>query len=294
MDPGRTSDLRPRLSYFVCYTARSGSTLLCEALASTGFAGVPDEYFEPMAGGTLQEPVWEALRTGPDVRRYIDTVIACGTTPNGVFGAKLRWPNIRDLETKLRGVLGSEQSGFLESLGGVFPNPRFVWVTRRDKVRQAVSVARALQSGSWTSKHDQARRSRNLTFSFTMVDFALRSIVHQEARWGQFFEKEGIRPITVVYEDLVAGRDTLTATVMDAVGIEVPGQLTLSPPRLTRQADSLSSEWVRRYTRAEEAWHLLRTAGALPRVLLAPSLRRAYIVPALRQLVRRSPHLWQP
>src|SRR3954469_3299609 len=33
-------------SYLVCATPRSGSTLLCRALAQTGVAGRPEEYFE--------------------------------------------------------------------------------------------------------------------------------------------------------------------------------------------------------------------------------------------------------
>ena len=34
------------ISYLVCSTQRSGSTLLCELLRATDVAGVPDEYFE--------------------------------------------------------------------------------------------------------------------------------------------------------------------------------------------------------------------------------------------------------
>src|SRR4051794_33551393 len=42
------SSSRPTCSYLVCATPRSGSTLLCEALKSTGVAGVPEEYFEAL------------------------------------------------------------------------------------------------------------------------------------------------------------------------------------------------------------------------------------------------------
>ncbi|MGI9058103.1 MAG: Stf0 family sulfotransferase [Ktedonobacteraceae bacterium] len=38
----------PTCSYLVCATPRSGSTLLCEALANTGIAGNPKEYFEAL------------------------------------------------------------------------------------------------------------------------------------------------------------------------------------------------------------------------------------------------------
>ena len=36
------------LSYFVCATPRSGSTLLCHLLDETGIAGHPEEYFEAL------------------------------------------------------------------------------------------------------------------------------------------------------------------------------------------------------------------------------------------------------
>ena len=36
------------ISYLVCATQRSGSTLLCELLKGTEVAGVPDEFFEAL------------------------------------------------------------------------------------------------------------------------------------------------------------------------------------------------------------------------------------------------------
>src|SRR3712207_78955 len=38
--------MTPRLSYLICATPRSGSTLLCHALDGTGISGHPDEHFE--------------------------------------------------------------------------------------------------------------------------------------------------------------------------------------------------------------------------------------------------------
>src|SRR4028119_1183918 len=36
----------PMMSYLICATPRSGSTLLCDALGRTGIAGRPAEHFE--------------------------------------------------------------------------------------------------------------------------------------------------------------------------------------------------------------------------------------------------------
>src|SRR5436305_13917700 len=48
---------RPSQSYTVAATPRSGSTLLCELLASTGVAGRPAEHFEQLqATGLPRQP----------------------------------------------------------------------------------------------------------------------------------------------------------------------------------------------------------------------------------------------
>jgi hypothetical protein len=43
---GMGAAMTPRLSYLICATPRSGSTLLCHALDATGISGHPDEHFE--------------------------------------------------------------------------------------------------------------------------------------------------------------------------------------------------------------------------------------------------------
>ena len=40
--------MSPDRSYLVCSTPRSGSALVCQALAQSGVAGRPEEYFEAL------------------------------------------------------------------------------------------------------------------------------------------------------------------------------------------------------------------------------------------------------
>ena len=105
-------------AYLVCATPRSGSTLVCQALRKTGVAGRPEEYFEALLHSGRprrpeeyfvgledksirdhlgernigddplpRSPLWS--RTAYD--RYLEWVLETGTTPNGVFAAKLMW-----------------------------------------------------------------------------------------------------------------------------------------------------------------------------------------------------------
>jgi LPS sulfotransferase NodH len=70
-----------------------------------------------------------------------------------VFGAKLMWRQLGELQ-RLAGSL-PEYEGLAPAplLGRLFDRPRYVWVTRADKIRQAVSLWRALQTRMWRFEH---------------------------------------------------------------------------------------------------------------------------------------------
>lgn len=168
----------PERSYLVCATPRSGSTLLCNSLESTGMAGRPREYFEALKETGLprrpREYFWElrspeVLRLLPadsemdrsevrsptwsrdDYRRHLAAALREGTTPNGVFGAKLMWGYFNDFLALMRGVPRFAGLGDGSLLNAAFPGLRLVFVSRSDKVRQAVSLWRALQTLVWST-----------------------------------------------------------------------------------------------------------------------------------------------
>ena len=112
----------PKISYLICTTPRSGSTLLCELLADTGIAGRPDEYFQQLRStglpmrprdyldGVAPEIVPAEAHDGEseqhnlydpyrffDFDEYVGWVKARATTPNGVFAAKIMWPYMAGL-----------------------------------------------------------------------------------------------------------------------------------------------------------------------------------------------------
>jgi LPS sulfotransferase NodH len=163
-------------SYLICATPRSGSTLLCEALKSTGVAGVPEEYFEALRhsgrprrpqeyfvgaqdrtilrhlgehtsvdGRPGRSPLWDRH----DYEPYLRWAIEQGTTPNGVFGAKLMWGYFGDFVSLLREIPACRDLSIQELLPAVFPELRFVRVVRANKVRQAVSLWKAVQTATW-------------------------------------------------------------------------------------------------------------------------------------------------
>lgn len=263
------------LSYLVCATPRSGSTLLCDLLDATGVAGHPEEYFEALRHSGLPRRPHEyfdldrhaniverlAFREMPDrpatpnrlwapetYDRYLAWALREGTTPNGVFGAKLMWGYLGDFAQLLRGIDGLAGLPVPELLGRVFPDLRYVRITRLDKVRQAVSLWRAVQTQAWKRERgDEAERQpREPAFSFRAINYLVRLLTAHDASWDAYFLGLGHEPLSVTYEELAEAHEPVVRRVLAYLGVPAPPDLHVEPPRMRAQADELSERWVER------------------------------------------------
>jgi LPS sulfotransferase NodH len=83
----------PPTAYVMCGTPRTGSTLLCALLASTGVAGRPQSYFR-QADVDTYATTWRIPRV-PDGRftfaDYLRGALIAGRSANGVFAARMMW-----------------------------------------------------------------------------------------------------------------------------------------------------------------------------------------------------------
>lgn len=101
------------------------------ALSAAGF--LADNL--PAEGGEARE-AWARAET---FRDYLSRVFAAGTTPNGVYGAKLMWGHLDHFVSYLRDLPERAGTPVPKMFDEVFPSLRYVRVLRRDKLRQSVS-----------------------------------------------------------------------------------------------------------------------------------------------------------
>jgi len=277
--------MKPMLSYLVCATPRSGSTLLCQELDKTGLAGHPQEYFEALRrsgvprrpheyfdperhaniverlafremleGAPKPNPLWH-----PDTYdQYLEWALNEGTTPNGVFGAKLMWGYLGDFAELLRGIDGMAGRSLPDLLSRAFPGLRYVQITRRDKVRQAVSLWKAVQTQAWqrdAGASDDGHDGRLLepVFSFRAINYLMRELTAHDASWDAYFLGLGYEPLKVTYEELADSTEGVVHSVLEHLGIAAPQDLQIGPPRLSVQADEVSELWVARVLEHLEA-----------------------------------------
>jgi trehalose 2-sulfotransferase len=253
------------VSYLVCATPRSGSTLLCDTLRKTGVAGNPFEFFEALpetgvprrpldylAGlddaealalvedaPAREAPPYSDLRGCDSYGEHLARVRSDGTTANGIFGAKIMWAHLEDLGRQL----GSDDLGAL--VDEQFDRPRFVWVRRQDTVRQAVSLWRAMQTQSWRAENDPVTGEPQYSYA------ALRHLVellegHDRAWERSLSAKEHV--LTLTYEEIASDIGDAVARTLAHIGVP-PDAAADVLPTMRRQADERSDEWAEAYAR---------------------------------------------
>ena len=272
--------MQPHTSYLVCATPRSGSTLLCEALTNTQRAGYPAEYFETLRATDLPKRPREYFENGEiseltdipgnysriderppqqiaNYANYLAEVFKKGTTPNGVFGAKMMWGYLDDFISHVQQISDYREMAVPDILSAVFPNLQYILVTRNDKVRQAVSLWKAIQTKTWRiDRHEKAHTNSNehpaqqeqeLVFNFAAIDHLVQRLTEHDAAWRLYFACTGIQPFTVVYEELVHTYQETAIAILRYLRIPVPEHITFAPRTMQRQSNALSEEWVQHY-----------------------------------------------
>jgi trehalose 2-sulfotransferase len=226
-------------SYLLCGTPRTGSTLLCSLLGSTGVLGRPESYFrEP------DEASWAHRfglpHDGSHVRDYdvfVRAVRTMATSHNGVFGARVMWGSLERVTTGLARPSGRSDLVVLEEAFGPL---RFVHLMREDIIGQAVSWYRAEQTGFWQQGDDQERSPKSDLDGMKVIVGTIRE---HNAAWRSWFDDHGVSPDVVTYEQLVQDRRATVEGIAAHVGVTLPADwLPVSPHR--KQADDLNAEWA--------------------------------------------------
>jgi len=242
----------------ICSTPRSGSSFLCDALARTELAGKPYEYFLPWQRASAQPDDLDpyardmcALSTSEFVKRIIQD-----GTCNGVFGVKMMQSYFGLATERLRELGGADEQSAAELLESCFPRLRYIFLTRDDKVRQAISLEKAIQSDEWESYRWSAmsRLSKRLRgeaprfeYDFAKLASIRDMLVAEESNWESFFEQSGIQPFRVTYESFVRSFDTTIREILDFLGIPYSRGKRFRGSKLRRQSDIVNEEWVLRF-----------------------------------------------
>jgi trehalose 2-sulfotransferase len=216
--------------------------LLCQALEATGVAGMPNEWF------------WRWLRdqSWSKPAELQMSLWASGSTSNGIFGVKHSFhePLFSQLIELFRKfpTCPLQESNRTRVWESALPNHRHIFMTRRNKVRLAVSWWRAIKSQEWHRLSGAPAKSVDLSdaYNFDAIQNLYDECSMREAGIQEFFSEGNIVPLTLVYEDFIQEYEKTVRKVLEFLELDTM-ELKIPAPALARTADNLTEEWVQRF-----------------------------------------------
>lgn len=212
----------------IACTSRTGSTLLCHALSRYGVAA--DEY--------LLLPRVKAERDRSGAKDYGELFAALVKTyaASGVFCVK--GPFASMLPIYLSGEFPQH-----------LPDWSFVYLWRRNFVRQAISLVIAQKTESWKSVNKRKRDLTENDYDRAAIAAAIDNILTGNAWWEKFFSVYGLEPLRIEYEEFLSGEEGTLDTVAKYCGLTaVAGHVALRKP--VPQTTMFNRLWEERF-RAE-------------------------------------------
>jgi hypothetical protein len=171
--------------------------MLADILGQTGSVGMAREHFRT----SCDAPVPDWMTKCADLNEAFRMLEA--QAPSGYFGIK-----------------GDLFRMFPLISAGMFAGPRcifkHVYLTRRDRVAQAISLARAVKTNEWHS-FDAPVPDPDLTFEDVLHN--LHYLRTMEADWETVFTALKLKPLRLYYEDLVEDRSRVFENMRRHLGI---------------------------------------------------------------------------
>lgn len=240
--------------YIICGTPRTGSTLLCNLLASTKTTGNPDSFY-----GRPFMPAWAEEWRLPDRDTmserdyniaYLNAAVAAGKGRTGIFGLRLMRENLDELSAVLDHVfpqLPSDRARLERAFGSIL----YIHLSREDKLAQAISLVKAEQTGLWHVAPDgteieRLAPPREPHYDFVWIKREVQELESYDAAWNFWFAAQGIEPHRIGYETLSANPAAALTGICEALGVQAPNADDVSPG-VAKLADETSLDWMRRY-----------------------------------------------
>ena len=218
----------PSIQYMLATSPRSGSTMFALHLWQTGLLGAPMEYLNFRNSGDIVERLGRG-----DTVKYWHEVQRKRMSPNGIFGFKMFIGNYT--------VTQKHHPELVPYIKG----DHVLYLTRSDKIAQAVSHYRASTTGMWFSG---IQPTAKVDYSFEKILYWYYLAIRQDREWERVFTMTGTEPIRFIYEDVLHNIDSAMSRVLAALGVQDDPTASLKNIEITTpQAGVTSREWCERF-----------------------------------------------
>jgi len=220
----------PKKGVLVLSMPRAGTNWLASITNASGVMGNTQEWLDY---GHLNGPKGKAGR-GPLYKR----TMKAASTENGRFAVKL-------FPRQLLQVLDEYNLDFIRRCRRE-NDVKLILLERADKVAQAISLVRAMQTGKWSTATDTRRSRQNseVKYNFSALCQAYFHIERGYGFWHAYLALNALPFETFTYETLLKDPAPYLETISNHMEVKTPDALTSA---LEIQRDGLSDEWKNRF-----------------------------------------------
>ena len=137
------------------------------------------------------------------------------------------------------------------ALKKAFGKPLYVHLSRENKVAQAVSLLKAMQTGLWHIASDGSELERTAPHQEAAYDATtIRKLVDeptlQDDAWSEWFVSHRIEPVRLTYDALSRDPQAGLRAVLSGLGVDTSLASTIMP-RTAKLADKQNENWITRF-----------------------------------------------
>lgn len=241
-------------SYIICTSPRSGSTLLCKLLAETGKSGNPNSHFHnPSLASWLETYEFHNSDFSTEqeaLSAIFDAARARGTADTGIFGLRLQRGSF-DFFIQQTAVLFPGLQSDVERIQAAFGQTLFIYLTRPNKLDQAISRVKAAQTGLWHMAADGTELERlsepqDPHYDADAISHHLAELSELDDAWRDWFEREKLKPLAISYDELSSDPQNVLGIILNELGLEKKIAQSINPPT-TKLADETNRIWANRF-----------------------------------------------
>ena len=201
--------------------------MLGHALYKTDSFGFPLEYAQV---ANLAE--WQRRLGIRDFNAVLAEIQQRRTSPNGVFGIKIHYSHIKQF------------GGFREVMK-CFPDAYYIRLSRKDVLRQAVSLSIARQTGVWIS--GQRPVNTEPKYSVPHINECLRTTILEDSSWRYVLASSGCRHIELDFDDVRNNLASSIRSIASFMGVTVPEEKIPKRPVTKTQSDGINARWMAQF-----------------------------------------------
>jgi len=217
----------PTKRLIIASTGRSGSHMLGHALYKTNKFGFPLEYVNP---NNLME--WKKRLDISEFEHLMFELQQRRTSSNGVFGMKIHYPHIK-------------QFGGFQNMMKIFPDAYYVLLSRKDVLKQAVSLSIARQTGVWIS--GQIPTNDNPKYDFTQIKNCLRETILHNSSWRYILAASGSNYIEMDFDHVRNNIIQSIEKIANFISIDIETASISKDKATKKQSSDLNKEWKKRF-----------------------------------------------